>query len=31
MKHIVDIDTWERRDNFGFFRSFSKFLVFHYH
>ena len=22
MKHIVDIDTWERRDNFGFFRSF---------
>ena len=22
MKHFVDIDTWERRDNFGFFRSF---------
>lgn len=22
MKHIIDIDTWERRDNFGFFRGF---------
>ena len=22
MKHIVDIDTWERRDNYGFFLSF---------
>ena len=23
MKHIIDIDTWERRDNYGFF-----FLVY---
>ena len=22
MKHIIDIDAWERRDNYGFFRSF---------
>lgn len=22
MKHIIDIDTWERRDNYGFFRGF---------
>ena len=22
MKHIIDIDTWERRDNYGFFRTF---------
>lgn len=22
MKHIIDIDTWERRDNYGFFRNF---------
>lgn len=22
MKHIVDIDTWERRDNYNFFRGF---------
>lgn len=22
MKHIVDIDTWERRDNYAFFRTF---------
>ena len=22
MKHIIDIDAWERRDNDGFFRSF---------
>lgn len=22
MKHIIDIDAWERRDNFGFFRGF---------
>lgn len=22
MKHIVDIDTWERRDNYGFFKTF---------
>lgn len=22
MKHIIDIDAWERRDNYGFFRNF---------
>ena len=22
MKHIIDINTWERRDNYGFFRGF---------
>ena len=22
MKHIIDIDTWERRDNYNFFRTF---------
>lgn len=22
MKHIIDIDTWERRDNYGFFRTY---------
>lgn len=22
MKHIIDIDTWERRDNYNFFRNF---------
>ncbi len=22
MKHIIDIDTWKRRDNYGFFRTF---------
>ena len=22
MKHIVDIETWERRDNYAFFRDF---------
>lgn len=22
MKHIIDIETWERRDNYGFFRGF---------
>lgn len=22
MKHIIDIDTWERRENFGFFQGF---------
>lgn len=23
MKHIIDIDAWERRDNYGFFRGFA--------
>ncbi len=22
MRHIVDIETWERRDNYNFFRGF---------
>ena len=22
MKHIIDIETWERRDNYNFFRNF---------
>jgi len=22
MKHTVDIETWERRDNYAFFRNF---------
>lgn len=22
MKHIIDIENWERRDNYGFFRGF---------
>ena len=24
MKHIVDIETWERKDNYNFFRGFAK-------
>ena len=23
MKHIIDIDTWERKDNYNFFRGFA--------
>ena len=23
MKHIIDNDSWERRDNYGFFRTFN--------
>ena len=23
MKHIVDIETWERKDNYNFFRGFA--------
>ena len=29
MKHIIDIDTWERRDNYGFFPSVNVDNVFH--
>ena len=33
MKHIIDIDTWERRDNYGFFRTFlnSSLIPQHYY
>ena len=23
MKHIINIDTWERKDNYNFFRGFA--------
>ena len=26
MKHIVDIETWERKDNYNFFRGFCEFM-----
>ena len=27
MKHIVDIETWERKDNYNFFRGFANSYV----
>lgn len=30
MKHIIDIDAWERRDNYGFFRNSGKLLFVPY-
>ena len=30
MKHIIDIDTWERRDNYGFFRNSGKLSLVPY-
>ena len=29
MKHIIDIDTWERRDNYGFFRTYLNLSLIH--
>ena len=28
MKHIIDIETWERRDNYNFFRNFHTTMIF---
>lgn len=30
MKQIIDIETWERRDNYNFFRNSGKFLFVPY-
>ena len=27
MKHLIDIDTWERKDNYLFFRDFHNSLI----